>query len=94
MSEFRLARAATFHDGLSIEKGTVTIHQKGFKGDITIQARDITEVRASRSQGDIPFLQGSINLRVGTKKYVLRRLPKGKRDAALVALRRVMVASD
>jgi hypothetical protein len=93
MSDFHLARAATFHDGLSIEKGMVIIHQRGFSGDITIQGKDITEVRGSRSQGDIPFMQGSINLRVGNKKYVLRRLPKAKRDAALIALRRVMVAT-
>jgi hypothetical protein len=80
-------------DGLTVDGGQIVIHQRtAGKGDISIRASDVTEVRPSHSQGDLPFLQGSINLRVGGKKYVLRRLPKKERDTAVGALREAIAA--
>jgi hypothetical protein len=92
MSNFHIGRSLS-HDGLTIEDGQLIIHQKGFKGDIFVRPRDVTEIRASRSMYDIPFLQGTLNLRVGGKKYVLRGLPKGQRDAALRALGKLVASS-
>jgi hypothetical protein len=92
MPKFHLAPTLS-HDGLTIDDGQIVIHQRTLgKGDISIRPSDVTEVRASHSQGDLPFLQGSINLRVGGKKYVLRRLPKKDRDAAMIALQEAIAS--
>ena len=93
MPAFDLKPSSQFHDGLLIDGNSVVLRQRTGRGDISIRASDITEIRASRSAGDIPFLHGSLNIRVGSKKYVLRRLPKGQRDQALQALREAMAAS-
>jgi hypothetical protein len=85
-------RARPDRDGLLVEGNLVVIRQRMGKGDITVRAADITEVRGSRSMGELPFLQGTLNLRVGGKKYVLRRLPKKQRDIAINALRAAMIA--
>jgi hypothetical protein len=94
MPEFDLKTSEGFRDGLLVDGNMVVIRQRGpRRGDITIRASDITEVRASRSAGDIPFLHGSLNLRVGGKKYVLRRLPKAQRDVAVNVLRKAMATA-
>jgi len=92
MIKFHL-KPSLFHDGLTIEDGQVIIHQRTLgQGDIIIPLRDVTEVRGTQGIGGPLVIQGSLHLRVGSKKYALRHLPKKQRDAALRALQEAIAA--
>lgn len=80
-------------DGLTINERTLTIHQRTMgKGDITIPTSDITSVGTHIPPFSMPFVKkvGTLELRVGSKKYALRRLPISDLVEAETALREVM----
>ena len=80
-------------DGLTIDESTVTIHQRTMgKGDITIPAKEITHVSTHMPGLTLPLMRavGTLELRVGSKKYALRRFPVEELKEAEAALRDVI----
>jgi hypothetical protein len=90
----RFTLASTLRrDGLTIDDSTVTIHQRTMgKGDITIPAKEVTHVSTHRPALTLPLLEavGTLELRVGSKKYALRRLPLTELEQAETVLRTVI----
>lgn len=90
----RFTLASTLRrDGLTIDESTVTIHQRTMgKGDVTIPAQEITHVSTHMPGLTLPLMQavGTLELRVGSKKYALRRLPVDELKEAEAALRDVI----
>lgn len=89
METFTLEKSLR-RDGLTVTPAITTISQRMGKGDIAIPTRTITAVSGYRAAYDIPFTEGSLTIRCGSKKYVLRRLPKAQRDAAVQAIQQAM----
>lgn len=80
-------------DGLTVEDSTVTIHQRTMgKGDVVIPSKEITHVSTHRPAFTLPLMEavGTLELRVGSKKYALRRLPLAELDQAEAALKNVI----
>jgi len=70
------------HDGLTINEGVMTIHQRTLgKGDVSFRTADITAIEV-KTPFSITPRGASLNLRVGTKKYVIRHLTKDEARAA------------
>lgn len=80
-------------DGLSVRGGMVIIHQRTpGKDDIMVPASQLTHVSANKPLIRLPWpkARGSLTLRVGSKKYVLRRIPVDQLDEAVAALQDAM----
>ena len=80
-------------DGLTIEDATVTIHQRTMgKGDVVIPSKEITHISIHKPAFTLPLMKavGTLELRVGSKKYALRRLPITELEQAEAALKSVI----
>lgn len=82
-------------DGFTITPTLLTIHQRMGKGDIVIPVRDITQVsigKGSPLTGLVPGMNrnSTLEIRVGSKKYSVRRLTNEEAKAAQAALGEAM----
>lgn len=79
-------------DGFTVKGHTVTIHQRTpGKGDIIIPTSQITHISANKPFLRLPWVsRGSLTLRVGSKKYVLRRIPIDQLEEAVDAVQDAM----
>ena len=87
---FRLERTgilAGAHDGLEVYPDRVIIVQRTIgSGSISIPRSTITEIR-TQGMWSIDGRGYRLHLRVGSKKYVIRRLKKVEAEAAAQAIK-------
>ena len=81
-------------DGLTVYPDRLEIHQRAGKGDIYIPVREVTAISLGGNPYSLPFLglnrTRTLVLRVGSKKYVIRRLTSAEAKEAQEAIAQQM----
>jgi hypothetical protein len=84
MSSFKIGGGR--RDGVAIEGDVLMIHQRLGGGTIVVPANEIMSVSGYKAILDLPFVEASLVIQTRYHKYVVRRLPKKDRNAAIAAI--------